>query len=454
MPGLFFFWERLFSWQEIPGCGRRGDSMGPRNLTDQEPAAGSDPVVVRGGVLIAIMSTVALSISAFLLWGSLSGRHLPGCGVESGCDAVLGSRWSKWLGVPVSLGALLVYMMVLASLAVLRGRHGDELRRLVVMTLGGLGVMILGAAAWFIILQLGVIHAICPFCMVAHGCGLVVGLMLVLQVGRLSLLRLGLVAGVLGLTGLVAGQVFYVPRQYDVSAVVAPVIEESGPLVEGGNSQDGEESLVLGEGEPEAAAPRQRLLQLHDGLFSLDLYKVPLIGSPEAPTVILHFFDYTCEHCQALHPILTNALHTLGDQVALVNMPIPLEPDCNPIMQRPNPKHTNACDYARIGLALWRAKPEALAEFEDYMMGANRPLHPAIAGRAAERRVGKEAFQSALKDPWIEEYLAEAIRLYHTNYLVYRKQRLPLLMSGTNLVSGEMRTVEQFYEALAVSGKR
>lgn len=431
--------------------------MGPRHLTDQEEEeAGLDPVAVRGGLMIAIISTVALGISAFLLWGSLSGEHLPGCGAESGCDAVLGSRWSKWMGVPVSLGALLVYVMVLACLAVLRGRHGAEVRRLVVMTLGGLGVVILGAALWFILLQLAVIHAICPFCMVAHGCGVVVGLMLVLQVGRLSLLRLGLLSGVLGLAVLVAGQVLYVPRQYEVSAVAAPVIGESSPVMEGGdNGERGEhESLVVAEEEPEVVVPRQRLLQLHEGLFSLDLYDVPLIGSPEAPVVILHFFDYTCEHCQALHPILTNALHALGDGVALVNVPIPLEPDCNPIMKRPNPKHTNACDYARIGLALWRAKPEALAEFDDYMMGPNRPLHPAIAGRAAERRVGKEAFQAALKDPWIDAYLAEGIRLYHTNYLVYRKQRLPLLMSGTNLVSGEMRTVEQFYEALSVSGKR
>jgi hypothetical protein len=178
--------------------------------------------------------------------------------------------------------------------------------------------------------------------------------------------------------------------------------------------------------------PVPRLLHLHKGGFTLDLNEVPVIGSPAASNIVLHFFDYSCD-------------------LAIVNLPIPLEPDCNPIMKRRLAKHTNACAYAKLGLAVWKADPAQLPAFEDWVFSFPRPPAPDVVRQEAAKRVGDDALRKALQDPWIDEYLAFGIRLYHTNYLRFKKSRLPLLMTGTNLVSGMVRSTNDLYRILGVA---
>lgn len=124
---------------------------------------------------LRVLVGVALAISAYLAWFSLTHGKVAGCGPESGCDAVLKSRWAYWLGIPVSLPALAVYASLLGGTFRLRPGLPAESRRWIWRLLIVLAVMIAGAALWFIFLQLVLIKRICPFCMVAHGCGLVGG---------------------------------------------------------------------------------------------------------------------------------------------------------------------------------------------------------------------------------------------------------------------------------------
>ena len=62
--------------------------------------------------MVRLLCGVAFCVSAYLLYGSLTGDRLAGCGPESGCDAVLRSRWAYIFGLPVSLPALMLYLAV------------------------------------------------------------------------------------------------------------------------------------------------------------------------------------------------------------------------------------------------------------------------------------------------------------------------------------------------------
>jgi hypothetical protein len=55
--------------------------------------------------LIAVLNFAASLISLALLRSGLKGRPIPGCGTESGCDAVQKSRWAHMGPVPVAAGA-------------------------------------------------------------------------------------------------------------------------------------------------------------------------------------------------------------------------------------------------------------------------------------------------------------------------------------------------------------
>src|SRR5262252_7981076 len=64
---------------------------------------------------VRVLSCLAFGLSSLLLWKSFSGQELPGCGIESGCGAVLRSRWAYVFGVPVSLAAVLTYCVLLIA---------------------------------------------------------------------------------------------------------------------------------------------------------------------------------------------------------------------------------------------------------------------------------------------------------------------------------------------------
>jgi uncharacterized membrane protein len=397
---------------------------------------------------IIALSSIALLVSAYLLWGSLRGEHLPGCGPESGCDEVLGSRWSSWLGVPVSLPALLTYLAVFGALALHRQPGTDRMRQRLELVFVALGSAILGAAVWFVLLQLLVIRAVCPFCMIAHACGLGVGVLLLLAVLRVAGFRTAAILGTGAALVLVGGQLVYQPAQFQVSAIPASTLEAQGGSAVSSATPAEEDTTST---ETPESRPAPRLLQLHKGLFELNLNEVPVIGSPDAPQLVLHFFDYSCSHCRSLHPLLTNVQHALGDRLATVNLPVPLEPDCNPILKRHLPDHTNACAYAKLGLAVWRADSTQFPGFEDWIFSFPRPPHPEVVRQEAAQRVGEDALRQALQDPWIDGYLALSIRIYHTNYLRFRKSALPLLMTGSGLVSGQVRSTNDLYRILGLA---
>jgi len=153
------------------------DEMKPEIQTQQNDAAHASLVSryqAPGAAwqwLICVLLFGAMAVSSMLLMQSLTGSTLPGCGAQTAfdCDSVLASRWSKWLGLPVSALAMMAYVTLLVLLQL--GNTGSiAKKRLAWRLIVVIAVTIILSAVWFVGLQV-VMKQYCLYCMIAHGLG-------------------------------------------------------------------------------------------------------------------------------------------------------------------------------------------------------------------------------------------------------------------------------------------
>lgn len=407
--------------------------------------------LIKPGRLLAIrlLAGLAMVVSAYLAWVTLNGGTVAGCGPESGCDKVLQSRWSKWFGLPVSLVAIGVYSLILGASFRLGPSTPPVLQRKAWLWLLPCAITVAGAALWFIGLQVFVVRSMCPYCMVAHGSGLAAAILLLVSapirpapdkpwdldkqvfVTPRSFQMTGLVASA-ALALLVAGPFIHQPKTFEVHSVgVATNAAPASAAVQAPRPA----------GPPAAATPVKRPFAVYGGRFEFDLFEVPTMASPTNENVIVSLFDYTCHHCRVMHSSLVEVQGIFKDSLCIVSLPMPLDPGCNPTMVRPNPKHTNACDYAKLGLAVWRADRTKHHEFDDWLMTGDKPPALAEAIQHASKLVGPTGLEKAMQDPWVEQQLRLNVGMYE---LAYRSGRgsMPQLVIGSNIAVGTFKAPE------------
>jgi uncharacterized membrane protein len=105
--------------------------------------------------LVAVLALVGVAISAYLTWVHYADIE-PLCSAISNCARVQTSKYAELGGVPVALIGLLGYLAILGSLVV-PGEDG----RVLGLFLALVGV---GFSGYLTYLELGVIHAICQWC--------------------------------------------------------------------------------------------------------------------------------------------------------------------------------------------------------------------------------------------------------------------------------------------------
>lgn len=383
---------------------------------------------------------VALLAGAYLAWVSISGGSLAGCGPESSCNKVLQSRWSHWLGIPVSIPALVAYLTLFSATFQLKpgtDRVGSSGPHTVIT---GLSLLILGAALWFVGLQAVVIRSFCIFCMTAHISGSIAALILIslvrssfagtgqqstgLPAAKSLFLRAGAIA-LVAMTTLIAGQYLVAKKTFSVATI------EASPNA-----------------SPGAGTTSGRTIPLHNGTFSLKVDELPLIGSKDAPHLIVSLFDYTCHHCQHLHGLLLGAQKRLGNQFAVLSLPVPLDGSCNRWVKKTSSTHANACQHARLGLAVWRAKPEAWKRFDDGVFAMSSPPPLDQVRKLAEEIVGRDLLEKTLQDPWIARRIQENVDIYAANSNSIRSGRMPQLMMGGAISAGSIDTMDQLMNLL------
>jgi uncharacterized membrane protein len=388
----------------------------------------------------------ALSLVAFLLSGLLSGHFLAGtsmagCGGGSPCDQVLSSRWATIGGVvPVSGLAMGVYLALFMLTFFIGSATEEGVRLLAWQLMLVLAGAVAGSALWFLILQQWVIHQFCPYCLSTHA----TGLLLALTIGYGAFIK----------------KEPLVSRQPDNRQPAAPdnlsnatnsmvkTTRKIGLLLAGFLLSA---MLAVAQVRINPSSGYQ-VGQSDSELPAIEDKNAPLVGSAEAPDKVILLFDYNCSHCQQMHFMIKEAVRRYNGRLAFVLCPTPLNTHCNPYVPKDMDVFKHSCELAKIGLAVWKADSLKFAEFEDWMFSFESgdrwvPRTPDEARRKAVELVGKERFDTALADSWIDEYLQVSVTIFGKT-LQKGQGGIPRLIYGGQWVIPETDKVEDFIRLL------
>jgi len=113
-------------------------------------------------MIVAALALAGIFISLYLTLYKLNVIGELSCSIGS-CETVNTSRWSMFLGLPVAAWGLLFYLdvFVLALLGTMPRFENEPVISIVLVAQAAVGVLF---SAWLTYLELGVIHAICIWC--------------------------------------------------------------------------------------------------------------------------------------------------------------------------------------------------------------------------------------------------------------------------------------------------
>ena len=475
---------------------------------------------------LVVLSWLAFLGASYLAFHSVTGSSVAGCGMgdHNGCDVVLSSSWSKWLGVPVAVLGLACYA-ALASLSVLLFWRSAA-NHWITTAFVALAIVAAGASVWFIGVQAFAIGSFCKFCLVTDACGILLGVIAIAAAVRCYLIHRAtpktrtLQAGLIGmrpttptaprtapvatritasppsllasfggavplLALLIGGQLLFASKTYQVEQVALSEnikLDGSDDVQGVGDSSTATTRVALrvpseeigdAKAEPaagvpaaEAASPkdvppkgdapavesaRERVVKFLNGKLSLNVYQHPLIGSPEAPHIVIEMVSYDCPHCRKMHAFMEDALARYGDQVALLVMPVPLDKDCNKLVTDEASSHPGACGMARYACGVAKLDPRSFVKFHNFLMtGEDKPPDMERIVPKAYSLVNRDELRAATRSPEIKKQLDGYIDLYgqlQSKSANSKSFGLPVQILGDQIMSGSVEKPEDVFKA-------
>ena len=362
-----------------------------------------------------LLCAACLALAGWMLFHSLTGVRMVGCGAGSGCDSVMGSPWAYVLGgIPVSLPALVSYLLLAICILFLGGEREEDrsLDRILWPMMCILGGAIVGAALWFCYLQIFVLHAFCKYCSLLHLLGCVLAVLVMRRSLSLSKGRY-----IWFLAGLLAAALFAFVQTRTLPAAAYDT------------------------GRAEAALP------------SFTDAEAPVLGVPDAPDELTLLFDFQCIHCRRLHQILPELLEKAGGQYRLRLCPVPLSSDCNPYIPAAGvDRFSGSCPLTRYALAVWYARPEVYEAYWDFLLGngdERATVAPAEAEARARALLG-DGFKTAVQDPRIDSYLRKVEELFGRTSNA-EKSGVPRLIQGQRWLVPETDQADELLELIRLS---
>ena len=365
---------------------------------------------------IATLSLLAAALAGFLLFKSLSGAQIPGCGGGSGCDSILTSRFSRVGPIPVSAPALPIFLM-LAFFAIAASGTNPPHRRLYFQLLLALAIIAAGAAIWFISVQAFILHQFCTYCTITHALALAASILVFWQWSKSQIKTSPLfpaLAAALVLS-MIAIQLLVQPKLYTITQATEP-----------------------------SAPPTANQLSLYNNRITINPDDWPILGSRRAQHVVILLFDYTCPHCRREYPFLQQARQRYGIQIAFIAIPVPLEPACNPAIPRIIPEHINSCTYTRYALAVFLADPSRFEEYHNRIMEGEKPPSLEQTRQIAEQLVTPRSFAAALADASIERHIQQSVQIYRDA----GASQIPKLILPTAIIHGEIYPLQHMFDVL------
>jgi protein-disulfide isomerase len=184
--------------------------------------------------------------------------------------------------------------------------------------------------------------------------------------------------------------------------------------------------------ENKPAARKPRIITVAGNQVSLNIRHWPLLGNPDAKYVFVEMFDYTCPYCRATHQTVRGAMEHFGNDLAIIALPVPLDAACNRTVGYTAAEHAEACEIAKIAVAVWRVNRKQFAPFHSWLFEQARTA--AWARQHAAELVGEKALQDELSLPHATNYVAKDVELYEH----IGSGSLPKLLFMNSSVSGSV----------------
>jgi uncharacterized membrane protein len=426
-------------------------------------------------LVLRLFSACGLLLSGYLLLQKITGKisYLVGCGAGSGCENVLGSKWSQWFYVPVTALSLLLY----AALLALTFKPQRTL-------LAAIATSLAAAALWFGVVQAFILKSFCPWCLSAHIIGLICAGLVFSLIGRSAPrpepaavtpeppakakgkakaasspepappaatppVLPGILAGVAAIAVLILGQVFGpAPATHLESDVVYKPDPLPAPAPPAAGKSGGTPAAAP-TGPVHSRGEGRKVTFLVGKEYNIDT--LPHLGDSKAPYVIVKYFDYACDACRDLHEDLNAFMEKYPGKFCVILLPCPINRACNPNVPSHLENHAHACELARLGLACWRTDPESFPAVHHALFG--RPVMDAEKAMAAVKPLMKKPLApDALADPWIDEILkADAddykrVNVTNSGQLNYLMPKL--LVGGTRMLHGVTQSRDVLFKAL------
>jgi uncharacterized membrane protein len=118
-------------------------------------------------MIVAALALAGIFISLYLTLYKIGVIGELSCSIGS-CETVNTSKWSRFLGLPVAAWGLLFYLDVF-GVALVGTMRRFELQPAISFVLVGEAAVGVLFSAWLTYLELGVIHAICIWCVTSAG---------------------------------------------------------------------------------------------------------------------------------------------------------------------------------------------------------------------------------------------------------------------------------------------
>ena len=404
-----------------------------------------------------LLCAACLALAGWMLFHSLTGARMVGCGAGSGCDSVMGSPWAYVLGsIPVSLPAAVSYLLIALCILFLGGETEEDrsLDRFLWPLMLILAGALVGAALWFSYLQLFVLHAFCKYCTLLHLLGCVLAFWLLslskqpkgrpVRPGRSLSLSKGRPECGVALRQ-AQGPPRTVPERVEGPAVWL-LAGLAGAAVFAFVQARTLPAAAYDAGRTEAALPT-----FADG-------EVPVLGPSDAPEELTLLFDFQCSHCRRLHQVLPELLAKAGGQYRIRLCPVPLSPACNPYIPATGvDRFAGSCALTRYALAVWYARPEAYEAYWDELLGGGPSTGSGTAqgtaqaqAEAAARAILGSDFAVATKDSRIDAYLRKVEELFGRTSNA-EKSGVPRLICGQKWLVPETDQADELLELIRLS---
>ncbi|MBQ9172283.1 MAG: vitamin K epoxide reductase family protein [Bacteroidales bacterium] len=356
------------------------------------------------GPVILILSAAGAILSLILTLHALSAIDLIGCSGGSACQSVTSSKWSFVGGIiPVSALSMGLYLVALLCGVYLLFQKDPLVEKTLVLTASA----IMAGSLWFIYLQKFKVGAFCPYCMSAHSCGILLGIITLIAARKDPQRKKGYpsvpASAGLGLAVLFALFQLLTTPSYRVS-----------------------------EGSVSSPLPVP------------EITSSPSVGPENAPDKITLLYDYRCSHCRVIHSLLDGAVEHFGGKVAFILCPTPLSSECNPYIPAGEDRFKGSCTLAKLALGLWKKDPGKFRIFDEWLFSyeGDGGWYPR-SEEEASAMAGRLSPGESLDEEWTREYLSAALELFARTTSEGRSG-IPRLVYGNKWVIPEVDDLQGF----------